>query len=228
MTEQTDSLGAFGRLRRWLVNGVVITIPLVITLLIASVAIDFLLGALSPIVDLVLYLWPNQPPTIVVQAATLASLLGVFVAVGFAAEHVGRGGLTDRIDAVIDSVPLVGSIYTSFRRVSDILLEDESESFQDVKLVEFPHQDAYALAFLTADTPETIRDDAGHEEMRTVMMPLGPNPTTNGFIMHVPDEHVHDTDLTVEDAIETTATLGVTTGGDDEEEETTAEPEASD
>ncbi|MFC7231986.1 hypothetical protein ACFQMM_12300 [Saliphagus sp. GCM10025308] len=52
--------------------------------------------------------------------------------------------------------------------------------------------------------------------MQTVMIPLGPNPMTNGFIVHVPDEAVSDVDVSVEEAVRMTATLGVASNGVDE------------
>ena len=194
----------------WLVKGIAITIPLVITLMILIFVLDFILGMLSPVVDAVRFIWPgNSPPAILIQLTTLASLIGLFLLVGFVADHTSGSSIASAFHGRMEAVPVLGSLYMSVRQASDVLLEDENDQFQDVKLVEFPHQDAYMLAFLTADTPAEIRDGAGVDEMQTVMVPLGPNPTTNGFVMHVPSDRVHDVDLTVEDAFHAIATLGV-------------------
>ncbi|WP_121743885.1 DUF502 domain-containing protein [Natronorubrum halophilum] len=206
-----------GRFKRWLINGVVITIPLVITLLVFVVVIDFVLGILSPVVRGLIYVWPNEPSTEIVQFATLLSLFVFFLLVGIAAEYTPGRYISRRVHATIETIPGVSTIYESVRRASRMLIDDDTDQFQDVKLVEFPHRDAYMLGFLTATTPPAIEDRIDDGEMMTIMVPLGPNPTTNGFIMHIPAERVYDVDVTVEEAVRSIATLGVASnelGGD--------------
>lgn len=197
------------RPKRWLVNGIILTIPLVVTLLVVLVVIDFVLGILSPIVAGVQYIWPNDPPRVVIQLTTLASLVGFFLVIGFAAEHTPGKRVSERVHATMETIPGVSVLYESVRRASDILVNDETDQFKEVKLVEFPHDDAYMFGFLTADTPSAIERTVGGDEMMTIMVPLGPNPTTNGYVMHVPVENVYDIDITVEEAVRSIATLGV-------------------
>lgn len=202
--------GSRSALWEWFVKGVAITIPLVLTLAILLFVLQFILGMLSPVVGAVELLWPgNSLPAVVIQLSTLASLLGLFVLVGFVAERTTGSSFATSFHERMEGLPMIGSLYTSVHQASDVLFEDENDQFQDVKLVEFPHQDSYMLGFLTAETPPEVREGAGVDEMLTVMVPLGPNPTSNGFVMHVPAERVRDVDLTVEDAVHAIATLGV-------------------
>lgn len=197
------------RPKRWLVNGIILTIPLVVTLLVLLVVIDFVLGILSPIVAGVQYVWPNDPPRIVIQLTTLASLVGFFLVIGFVADHTPGKHVSKRVHATMETIPGVSTLYESVRRASDILVDDETDQFKEVKLVEFPHDNAYMFGFLTADTPPEIEETVGEREMMTIMVPLGPNPTTNGYVMHIPTENVYDVDITVEEAVRSIATLGV-------------------
>ncbi|MFP8951846.1 DUF502 domain-containing protein [Natrialbaceae archaeon A-arb3/5] len=203
--------------KRWFINGVAITIPLVVTLIVLIVVLEFILNVLSPVVAAVAMLWPNNPPTAVIQATTLLSLVAAFLAVGFVAEYTPGQHISQVVHRTMETIPGVSTLYLSVRRASDILVDDDTDQFQEVKLVEFPHEKAYVLGFLTADTPELIADNAGVERMQTVMVPLGPNPTTNGFVLHMPHEKIHDVDLTVEEAVRSIATLGVATDGVGEE-----------
>ncbi|MDF9748352.1 DUF502 domain-containing protein [Natrinema salsiterrestre] len=210
------------RLKRLLINGVVITIPLVATLLVVLVVFDFILGVLSPIITGVTYIWADEPPVPVIQFATLLSVLGVFLLVGIVAEYTPGTYLSKRVHATMETIPGVSTVYESIRRASSLLLDDETDQFQDVKLVEFPHEGAYMLGFLTAETPPVVEASAGEDEMVTIMVPLAPNPATNGYVMHMPTEKVHEVDLTVEEAFRSIATLGVaadslgdTAGGDE-------------
>ncbi|WP_222915067.1 DUF502 domain-containing protein [Natrinema sp. SYSU A 869] len=197
------------RVQRWLINGVAITIPLVATLLVVLVVLDFILGVLSPVISGVAYIWPNEPPVPVIQFATILSVVGFFLLVGIVAEHTPGKHVSKRVHATMETIPGVSTVYESIRRASKLLIDDETEQFQDVKLVEFPHEGAYMLGFLTAETPAVVEASADEDDMVTIMVPLAPNPATNGYVMHLPTEKVHEVDLTVEDAFRSIATLGV-------------------
>lgn len=214
-------------LKRWLVNGVVLTIPLVITLLVLLVVADFVVRILDPIVQGLIYAWPNDPPTVIVQLATLGSLLGFFLLVGIVAEYTPGRYISRRVHATVETIPGVSAIYESVRRASKLLVDDDTDQFKDVKLVEFPHRNAYVLGFLTAETPSVIETHVDADPLMTIMIPLGPNPTTNGFVMHMPAKHVHDVDVTVEEAIRSIATLGVASDALDDEADDAPPPQRS-
>lgn len=207
----------YATVRSWLINGIAITIPLVVTIAVLTFVLNFILNILSPIVHAVAYLWPNEPPTAVIQLTTLLSLVGSILLVGVAADFTSGERFSGAVHSTMESIPGVSTVYATVRRASDVLVDDDTEQFKEVKIVEFPHDDAYMLAFLTSDTPERIERAIDGQEMQTVMVPLGPNPTTNGFVMHVPTENVRDVDLSVEQAVRSIATLGVATDGVDDD-----------
>ncbi|NGM68554.1 DUF502 domain-containing protein [Natronolimnobius sp. AArcel1] len=203
--------GVRSQLKQWLINGVAITIPLVVTLLVLIVVVDVVLGVLSPLIEGIIYLWPTDPPRVVVQSVTLASLVAFFLVVGAVAEYTPGRYLSQRVHRAMETIPGIRTVYESVRRAANMLVDDDTTQFQEVKLVEFPHENAYMLGFLTADTPPRIEATVSNGSLETIMVPLGPNPTTNGFVMHVPRENIHDIDITVEEAIRSIATLGVAT-----------------
>ncbi|MFC7213966.1 DUF502 domain-containing protein [Saliphagus sp. GCM10025334] len=205
------------RLRRWFVNGVVITIPIIVTLIVLLVVLEFVLGILTPVIAGIGYLWDNEPSTAVMQVLTILALLAFFLLVGLAADYTPGTYLSRWFHRTFETIPGIGTIYTSVRQASNVLIDDDVDQFEDVKLVEFPHRGAHVLGFLTADTPTAIEESADAGDMQTVMIPLGPNPMTNGFIVHVPDEAVSDVDVSVEEAVRMTATLGVASNGVDED-----------
>lgn len=195
--------------KEWLLNGIVITLPIVVTFIVLMVVLEFLLGMLSPIVMAVTYLWSNEPSTAAIELITILALVAFFLAVGIVADITPGKHISQVVNTTVETIPGVGTVYTSVRQASKIVADDDTDQFQDVKLIEFPHQNAYMVSFLIGDTPENIEDSLEVGDMVTVMVPLGPNPTTNGFVMHMPAESVHDVDLTVEEAIQSIATLGV-------------------
>jgi uncharacterized membrane protein len=85
-----------------------------------------------------------------------------------------------------------------------------------VKLVEFPAQDTYTLAFLTSSTPPNSVVTAARDMMKdpsaeyaTVFLPMAPNPVMGGHLTHVPQKNVHDVDMTVEQAVQYILTTGI-------------------
>ena len=168
-----------GWLRRAFVTGTAITVPTTITLILFGAVLDFVSQTISPVVAAVEFVpGTGGVPEILLELLTVAVLLAVVFAVGVVAE--GRSGnspgFTREFDEFVAAIPGVGTVYTSVRKMSDVLLESDTESFQDVKLVEFPHDETYMLCFLTAHPPEAVREAVGEDAMETLFLPLAPNP----------------------------------------------------
>ena len=109
----------------------------------------------------------------------------------------------------LEDLPGVGSISTSVERMSDVMLEGDTDSFQEVLIVEFPREDSFMLAFLTADSPPEIENAAGADDMLTVFVPMAPNPVMGGHLLNIPRDQVHDVDLTVEEGMQAIMTTGM-------------------
>jgi len=193
----------------WLFNGIALTIPLVITVLVLGIVVNFLLNIVSPVVTVVQVVSGIDPVVegLLVQTVSLVSLIGLVIAVGAVAD-LTEDTYAPRFHAVVETLPIVGDIYRSFRRMSDVFVESDVETFQEVKLVEFPHDGTYSIAFVTADTPDTIQAAAGEIEMQTLFVPLAPNPAMGGFLVNVAADQTYDVDITVEEAVQSVVTSG--------------------
>ncbi|KPN32026.1 hypothetical protein SY89_02783 [Halolamina pelagica] len=151
---------------------------------------------------------------VVIQLATPAVLLVVIMVVGVFTNTTKWGErAVNYFDYFISQIPAVGGVYESFRQMSDVMLESDTQSFREVKLVEFPHEGAYTLGFVTTETPDTLAEPAGHPEMLTLFLPLAPNPVMGGHLVHMPADRVMDVDMTVEEGIRAIVTSGVAVEG---------------
>ena len=197
--------------KRTLLTGAAITVPLIITLLVLLLVLDFIAGLLTPVVDVLNGVGITSGiGDVLVQVLALATLFGVVFAMGAIAERRPEDSdIATSFDAAMERIPGVGSVYTSVNRMSEVLLESDTQSFQEVKLLEFPHRETYALTFLTAEAPQEIEAAAGHEGMLTLFVPLAPNPFMGGHLVTVPDERVHDVDMTIEEGVQAVVTTGV-------------------
>lgn len=198
------------RLREALLTGFAVIIPLLITLYVLTIGAGILVDVLTPVEQALrqLELAPNRASTLVRFLAVILLLL-VTLLIGLFAQFRTGQIVLGQFDALIQRVPGIGAVYKSFRQMSDVMLESDTRNFREVKLVEFPKDDLYTLGFETAATPDAIQDAAGHEGMRTLFLPLAPNPVMGGFLAHVPEEHVRDVELTVEEGVRAIMTTGV-------------------
>ena len=200
--------------RQSLVSGVAIVVPLLVTLLVFGLFVDFVSSALDPVVGAVQRVTPNRDvAAVLIEVGTVLALLVVVFLVGFVAETgPTRGHLGESFDAVMASIPGFGSVYSSFDEMSELLLDSDTDSFQEVKLVEYPSEGSYTVAFKTAETPPVVEDRTGHPDMVTLFMPMAPNPVMGGFVIHVSRDRVVDVDMTVEQGLRSIVTSGVAIG----------------
>lgn len=214
-----------------ILTGVAILIPLLVTLYILSIALDFVYNVLQPIAglfewaglidrlrsyELVMFLIDLGVYRHIVHVLTeLLTLVILFVFI-LVLGSLGRNRFGERVvryvDLAIASIPGIGTVYKSFRRMGDVMLNDNAENFQDVKLVQCLEKDVYVLGFQTSESPPTIEASTGHENMVAMFLPLAPNPVTGGFLTYIPKENVYDIDMTIEDGVRSILTSGIATG----------------
>ena len=189
--------------RRQFITGLIILIPVMTTVLLVSWffrAVDGILGR------------------------HFARLFGEYIhGIGFVSLFLliwlvgalGRTYLGSKLnslkDLVIARIPLVGSIFTSIKQVSDGLLEMDESHFEQVVLVEYPRKGLYAMGFLTSKHPAglSIKEQTSESDpVSHVFIPTAPNPTS-GYILVVPEKDLYRLNLTVEDGLKLVLSLGV-------------------
>src|SRR5216110_810421 len=183
---------ARGSLKRYLIAGLLVWVPLGITIWV----LHWLLTSLDQIL---LVLPENARPRALLGFDIPGLGLVVFFVILFltgvlAANFFGQR-LISAWEAVLTRIPFVKSIYSSVKQVSDTLLSDQGNAFRKALLVEFPHQDSWTIAFLTG-TPAPSIANMLDEEHVSVYVPTTPNPTSGYFIL-VPKSRVRELDMSV-------------------------------
>ena len=202
------------RLKSYFVTGAVLVIPALLTVGIAAFIFQFLSGYLTPVASKI-----GQVVGVEGVPADLLTLLLALAVVGLlgaAVETLPYGSTAaDLFHRAVESIPGVGNVYGGFREMSETVADGE-ESFRDVKLVEYPSEGSYTMAFVTADAPEYLERSVDHAEegMMSLFLPMGPNPVMGGFVIYVARDRVHDIDIGVEEGLQAIITSGVTISGD--------------
>ena len=224
-----------------LLTGIAITIPLVITVYVLSLVLEFINNALRPLIDFLQWLgvirWFESVHLIqllidlgiysfvlsfLTELITIGLLVGVILVVGTFGQNQYGERVIDFVDLTIASIPGIGAVYKSFRRMGDVMLNEEAENFQSVKMVQCLGDNMYVLGFKTSDSPPTIEESTTHEDMVAMFLPLAPNPVTGGFLTYVPESDVYDIDMTIEEGVRSILTSGIATGdGTDQRREVT-------
>jgi uncharacterized membrane protein len=191
-------------LRKYLIAGLLVWLPLAATVLTVSLVVDIL--------DQTLLLLPREyrPDVIlgfsipgfgVVLAVTILLLTGLLVA-----NLLGRR-LVTFWEAVLSRIPLVRSIYISVKQISTTLLDSDGKSFRKVVLVEYPRRATWSMGFLTNEQIELSRDIL-EQEVAAVFVPTTPNPTS-GFLVLIPKEDIIELDLSIEEGFKYIISMGV-------------------
>ncbi|WP_135661522.1 DUF502 domain-containing protein [Halorhabdus rudnickae] len=214
---RSHATGVRERLRQSLFTGLAITVPLLITLLVVSLVAGFVFGSLDPLVEIFERILgaDSGVPQIVLEMLAVVLVFLAIIVVGFAAEsRPSDGHLEDRFDQAMGNIPGIGSVYRTFDEMSEMVMDADTESFQEVKLVEFPTSNSYAIGFVTSEAAEKIERPTGNEDMLALYVPMSPNPVMGGYVIYVPTDRCVDVDMSVEEGIKSIMTSGVSVGED--------------
>ena len=191
------------RLRRYLIAGLVVWLPLGVTVLVIRLLVN-LMDKLLLLVPA-----PYQPENLlgfhvpglgVVLAALIVLITGVLVANFFGRRLIAAW------EALLARIPLVRSIYASVKQVVETVFA-KGDAFRKVLLIEYPRRDLWTIAFLTGGSVPEVQAKT-RREVINVFVPTTPNPTS-GFFMMVPREDVIELDMTVEEGLKLIMSLGV-------------------
>jgi len=192
------------RLRRYLVAGLLVWLPLGITV--------FLFRILIGLMDKSLVLIPQKyhpeawlgisiPGLGVILTIVLLLLTGVLTA-----NIVGRS-FVGGWESLMDRIPIARSIYSAAKNFTEIVFSESGNAFNKVLLVEYPRKGLYTLTFQTASDVGEIQGRTG-EEVVCCFVPTTPNPTS-GFIIIVPTKDTIELDMEVDEAVKLIMSLGV-------------------
>lgn len=206
--------GIADTIRGVFVSGTAVTVPIFVTVAVMGFVLNFLSNVLSPFVQLLAFLGvASDGNVLLAQTLTLVSIVVAVFLAGVATESNSTRRVAGNVEGMVEGIPGVGSVYSSFDRMSDVLLDSDSESFQEVKLLEFPHEGLYSLAFVTADLPDGVGEES---DMQVLFVPLAPNPVMGGFMLCVPKSRVREVDMSVQQAFQALVTSGVAMAETDE------------
>ena len=191
-------------LRRYLAAGIIIWVPLIVTVLVIRFLINLMDRSL-------LLLPPTYRPDALLGfhipgLGVLLTIVVLLVTGTLGANLFGRR-IVGFWESIMSRIPLVRSIYSGAKQVAETVLSDGDTSFKRVMLVQYPRKGVWSLCFQTATDLAEIQSRT-EAEVVCVFVPTTPNPTS-GFILFVPREDLINLDMTVDEGLRMIISLGV-------------------
>ncbi|HEY5930834.1 MAG TPA: DUF502 domain-containing protein [Burkholderiales bacterium] len=191
-------------MKKYLITGLLVWAPLVVTIWVLSVLVDTL--------DQTLLLLPAawHPRTWlgfnIPGLGVLLTFLVVLLTGMFTANIIGQR-LVQFGESLLARIPVVKSLYSSVKQVSDTLFSSSGQAFRKALLVQYPRQGSWTIAFLTGQPGGDVTNYLTGEYV-SVYIPTTPNPTS-GFFLMMPKADVIELDISVDAALKYIISMGV-------------------
>jgi uncharacterized membrane protein len=191
-------------MRKYFITGLLILVPLAITLWVLNLVISTM--------DQSLLLLPErwQPRSLfgfhIPGMGTILTLLIIFVTGLLARNFIGTK-LVYAWESILNRIPIVSSIYSSVKQVSDTLFSSSGNAFRKAMLVQYPRQGSWTIAFLTGTPGGDVRKHLNGDYI-SVYVPTTPNPTS-GFFLMMPRADAIELDMSVDEALKYIVSMGV-------------------
>ena len=198
------SIGKY--LKKYLIAGLLVWLPIAVTIWL----IGYIINATDWLAALVPQKWQpenyigfNIPGQGFIIAIFVLLITGVF-----AANMLGRK-ILEAWDTLLGRIPVVKSIYSSVKKVSESLLSDNARSFQTPVLIPFPQPNIWTIAFVSGEVPQAVAQALPEQtDYVSVYVPTTPNPTGGYYIM-VRRSDIRELNMNVDEALKYVISLGM-------------------
>jgi len=175
--------------KRKFLAGLIVTVPVVFTVLVLAGLFKFVDGILSPFFDFLL--------GVHIAGLGFITAIGIVFLIGIISTNVFGKKLLDLLDRIFLHIPVFKSIYTAIKQLVDAFSPESNSAFKRFVIVEYPRAGAYAFGFMT-------KECAIQSEGRDVCLKAVYIPTNNLYLGDIVLFHDHDiiyTDIQIEEGI---------------------------
>lgn len=192
-------------LRKWLLAGLLVIVPMAITVAVLRWIIDTL--------DQTLLILPEawQPDRLIgvhIPGFGVLLTLAILLIVGAVASNFVGKKLVSLGDSVVSRIPVVRGIYSSVKQVSDTLFSESGNAFRTAVLVQWPRPDVWTVAFVTGAPGGDVTNYLRGDEFVSVYVPTTPNPTGGYFVMLRKSDCI-ELKMSVDEALKYVVSMGV-------------------
>lgn len=191
-------------LRKWLLTGLLVIVPGVIT----AWVLNWIVSTLDQTLQILPISWqPDRLLGFHIPGFGVLLTLAILLVVGALASNFAGRKLVEWGDSLVSRIPVVRSIYSSVKQVSDTLFSESGNAFRTAVLVQWPREGVWTVAFVTG-TPNGEVAAYLRDEFVSVYVPTTPNPTGGYFVILRKSDCI-ELDMTVDAALKYIVSMGV-------------------
>lgn len=192
-------------LRKWLLAGLLVIVPVAITMAVLRWVID----TLDQTLLILPQAWhPDRVFGVHIPGFGVLLTLAILLIVGAVASNFIGRKLVHFGDRIVSRIPVVRSIYSSVKQVSDTLFSESGNAFRTAVLVQWPRADVWTIGFVTGAPGGDVTNYLRGEEYVSVYVPTTPNPTGGYFVMLRKSDCI-ELKMSVDDALKYVVSMGV-------------------
>ena len=192
-------------LRKWLLSGLLVIVPVVITFLV----LEWVVGLLDQTLQILPMAWhPDRVLGVHIPGFGVILTLAILLVVGATVSNFIGNKLVQWGDAVVTRIPVVRSIYSSVKQVSDTLFSENGNAFRKAVLVQWPREGIWTVAFVTGAPGGDVATYLREDEFLSVYVPTTPNPTGGYFVMLRKSDCI-ELNMSVDEALKYVVSMGV-------------------
>lgn len=191
----------FRSLRNAFITGVVVILPLGVTIIV----INFLLERLgTPASNFFFWYldpeWRDLPAVeLMLKFISIAVVFLLITLLGYFSKIFIGKMMLNSIERLLDRVPIINTVYRSVKQIVDTFSQQEKSVFHEVVLIEYPRPRCYVLGFLTGTAKGETQKVTG-EHIVNIFVPTTPNPTS-GFLLMLPESDITRLEMSISDGI---------------------------
>jgi len=191
-------------LRKWFVSGLLVIVPVAITISV----LQWIIGLADRTLLILPEAWqPDRVIGIHIPGFGVLLTLAIVLAAGAAASNFMGKKLVHWGDRLVSRIPVVRSIYSSVKQVSDTLFSETGNAFRTAVLVQWPRPDVWTIGFVTGTPGGDVANYLVGDYV-SVYVPTTPNPTGGYFVMLRKSDCV-ELKMTVDEALKYVISMGV-------------------
>ncbi len=199
-------------MKKYLLTGLLVWTPLAITVWVLTWLLGAMDGLFAWLLSLPQALLPPSAHASIEQLRHVPGLgvlvmgLGLLLTGMFATNIFGQWWLR-QWSRVLHKIPIVRSVYSSVKQVSDTLFSSNGNAFREAVLVQYPRQGSWTIAFVTGKPGGEVAQHLAGPYI-SVYVPTTPNPTS-GFFLMMPRADVVPLGMSVDEALKYIISMGV-------------------
>jgi uncharacterized membrane protein len=183
------------KLNQYFLTGLLVTLPLVLSIYILVFLFKFMDGILGRLVNEYI----KKTLGFYVPGMGIILFLFLILVVGFVSVSLGARFLPKYLDKIIGSLPILKHIYTPVKQMFEFVFSANNMAFKKAVLIEFPCKGNWSLGFVTNETFKEAKDKLA-ADLLNIFVPLAPNPIT-GFVVLVRKADVIFLDIEIKEAM---------------------------